>query len=432
MNNNITITIHHLGPIQDCTFSVRPFTVLTGPQASGKSTLAKAVYFFLTVKEDIREAALMPDSDDDSIAMTLEQALNRRLRSKFLSLFGTSWVMPDDMTISCQFSKEISMKLYLKPGNADYQNFVYTDYSPRLSQALHEFSQKKYSDDPVSIRRYWNDIFGFDEDVIYIPAGREMITLLTDVLGSLITLHPEIARKIDYSTRRYISMILSLRSDFDRGTEGLLKKKQYETTERIDFSSAGRMQQIMDRILQGRYQYSDGEEKLLIGQPDERRYVKINYASSGQQEAVWVLNILYYYLLDPGNVFVIVEEPESHLYPDAQKDILEALALFGNKGNSVLITTHSPYILGAMNTLLYAEGVSDSPEREKIVSSDLILRAENLAAGYLKDGRIQNILNDGLISNEVIDEASSTINAATDALMELKWKENARGEISDR
>ena len=34
------IKIHKLGPISDCEVSIKGFMVLTGPQASGKSTLA--------------------------------------------------------------------------------------------------------------------------------------------------------------------------------------------------------------------------------------------------------------------------------------------------------------------------------------------------------------------------------------------------------
>ena len=47
------MTIHNLGPIRDCTLELRDFTVLSGPQSNGKSTIAKAVYFFRTVKQDI-------------------------------------------------------------------------------------------------------------------------------------------------------------------------------------------------------------------------------------------------------------------------------------------------------------------------------------------------------------------------------------------
>lgn len=42
-----------LGPVQHCELAVRQYTVLTGFQAAGKSTVAKAIYFFRTMKDDI-------------------------------------------------------------------------------------------------------------------------------------------------------------------------------------------------------------------------------------------------------------------------------------------------------------------------------------------------------------------------------------------
>ena len=47
------LRLYHVGPIQECDLDLNDFTVLTGPQSSGKSTVAKAVYFFRTVKQDI-------------------------------------------------------------------------------------------------------------------------------------------------------------------------------------------------------------------------------------------------------------------------------------------------------------------------------------------------------------------------------------------
>lgn len=45
--------LHKIGPINDCRLTLDTFTILTGPQANGKSTVAKAVYFFRSVKQDI-------------------------------------------------------------------------------------------------------------------------------------------------------------------------------------------------------------------------------------------------------------------------------------------------------------------------------------------------------------------------------------------
>ena len=40
------LIIHNFGPIRFCEIEEKHFTVLTGAQASGKSTVAKVLFFF--------------------------------------------------------------------------------------------------------------------------------------------------------------------------------------------------------------------------------------------------------------------------------------------------------------------------------------------------------------------------------------------------
>lgn len=119
---------------------------------------------------------------------------------------------------------------------------------------------------------------------------------------------------------------------------------------------------LIKSIIKGEYVFDNGEERLKI---NNSSYVKINYASSGQQETVWMLNLLFYYLLSPRKCMIIVEEPEAHLYPDSQKYMAEALALFVKVGIKLIVTTHSPYILGEFNNLLYADEIIVNSEERR-------------------------------------------------------------------
>lgn len=44
------IVIKKLGPIDYCDFNINDFTIFTGPQASGKSTIAKSIFFFKNIR----------------------------------------------------------------------------------------------------------------------------------------------------------------------------------------------------------------------------------------------------------------------------------------------------------------------------------------------------------------------------------------------
>ena len=44
------IKIKHLGPVQELEMEIKDFNLLIGEQATGKSTVAKAIYFFRIIK----------------------------------------------------------------------------------------------------------------------------------------------------------------------------------------------------------------------------------------------------------------------------------------------------------------------------------------------------------------------------------------------
>ena len=44
------IIIHKLGPVDFCESDIKDFMVFTGPQASGKSTISKSIFFFKNIK----------------------------------------------------------------------------------------------------------------------------------------------------------------------------------------------------------------------------------------------------------------------------------------------------------------------------------------------------------------------------------------------
>ena len=167
---------------------------------------------------------------------------------------------------------------------------------------------------------------------------------------------------------------------------------------------------------------SDGEERIII---DNGKYVKINFSSSGQQESVWILNLLFYYLAGSQSILFIIEEPESHLFPEAQKYIVELISLICNANHAVLLTTHSPYVLGALNNLLYVNQFRDHFDKQaaKIIPKDYWLNPKDFSAWFVSNGSAEDCMDKelSLIQNERIDGISGVINSDYDRLFELKY-----------
>ncbi|MBQ1875739.1 MAG: AAA family ATPase [Selenomonas sp.] len=413
------IEIRSLGPIRYCKFPLKDFTILTGAQAAGKSTLAKVVYYFSTLGQDIF-AQIISRRNVEDYHSRLEQDLQKRLRSKFLQTFGSSWSMEADMKISCAQDGHVLLEVFLQPDPHDaYRNYVAFTLGEQIREFVNRYEDHEYVWDVEQERaELWQAIQAMLDNpyhTVYIPAGRSTITLLTDRLGAIID---GSERLIDYCTRKYMSLTSDLRIRFREGTRGLLDEALHTTQAKVAKKELQRLQQLMDSVLQGKYTYRMGEERLEM---PNHRYVKINFASSGQQETVWVFNLLYYYMLSAKPTFIIIEEPESHLFPDAQKMIAEALGVFGHNKNRVLVTTHSPYILGEFNNLLYAPQIEVSRAKvEKVIPQIEHLPVQETAAFYLAQGKLQIAMEEGLIRNELIDGASDAINEEMERLLNLE------------
>ena len=123
-----------------------------------------------------------------------------------------------------------------------------------------------------------------------------MMTLFSSQLMFMYSvMNDDQKRSLDYCTQNYLERIMQLNSSFSSSVQELIKNKIELTDIRIDRENLQQCAELMRQILHGEYRNTDGEERLQVGQ---ERYVKINFASSGQQEAVWILNVVFYYLLN--------------------------------------------------------------------------------------------------------------------------------------
>ena len=418
------LTMKNMGPISNCEIDIDSFTVLTGAQASGKSTIAKSVFFFRTIKDDILEAIVKRSVSN--INMSLYNTVVNQIRNKFLQIFGSSRAMDSDLCLKYNYSQDTSIEitLELKKGY-DYvsPNYVFFTFSKNIKNFLRKYNNYDLSEanERNKIKEELNSLFCDDYETIFIPAGRSLITLLTTQLNYIFTIMDDEQRhSIDFCTQKYVERILKIRSAFDEGIAGYYEKKRITSYINTNQKFVKKCMDCVDNILKGRYKYITGEERLMIS---DDKYVKINYTSSGQQESVWIFNILMYQIINGTKSFIILEEPEAHLYPNAQKDIAELLSMFIYCGNSVMVTTHSPYMLGAFNNLLFANSVLNSDNITKIkaiIDEEKLLKT--CASFYLQNGIIVDCYDhqNNIIKNEVIDGASEEINSFFDKLTEIE------------
>lgn len=429
------IIVHQLGPVEHCELEINDFMIFTGPQASGKSTIAKSVFFFKNIRKLLvtqirkRYTVLSYLPDDNSIELSLKGRMMREIRANFLQIFGSTWCMSNDMQLQYYYTEDVYIKVSLKEDPIS-PNYIWIEFSESLSDFLkhieNEMKGKLIYTDLSFFSEEIDQFFEDDEEIVYVPAGRSMITLLSTQLNYIYSsMDDEQKRTIDYCTRNYMERILQLKASFSLSPEQMIAQQLNLTDVKINKKLLYLMAELMHQILEGEYRSINGDERLMIS---DDHYVKINFASSGQQESVWILNVIFYYILHNKKTYFIIEEPESHLFPNAQKLIAEFIAMAQNNGqNGVFITTHSPYILGTVNNLLYAHKIAsvvNRSELQQIVSQDKWISFEKLSAFYIEKGTAQECVDREFqaIQNEVIDEASEDINDDYDKMVCLKEK----------
>lgn len=451
------IVIDKFGPLNNVELSINDINVYIGPQASGKSTLSKLIYFFLSVKDDFTQyyvqyiTANRPLKNNDVICGDL----SKKLRYKFVQLFGTtkhldketfrisyyysqnnyiSLQLGDDGYVKVMFSMGIKSDIksinhlvtsYLKKSNV-------TNFASQNDILIQSANQRAVI---INLSSQINRIFNNDNTVIYIPACRSILATLSDYIYNLINdkiidLDADAAMSttsysIDYSTKTFIDRITHLKKMFVQGIDDLIKDKRKFADSSISVNNEllSKVKDLSYSILKGEYKYSYNEERLYYT-PTE--YVKFSLSSSGQQEATWIILLIFAQILNNAQTTLLIEEPEAHLHPEAQMSMVHLISLFANiKGNSVIVTTHSPYILTSINSLMYAYNVGKKQGNkslvEQIVDKSKWIDPKQIGAYQFANGTLEYIIDESMhqIKAELIDSISETINNIYYQLLEM-------------
>jgi len=110
------------------------------------------------------------------------------------------------------------------------------------------------------------------------------------------------------------------------------------------------------------------------------------------------------------NSKIIIEEPEQNLFPSTQKELIYYLLKLLNfdRGDSVTITTHSPYILYALNNCMMGYLVDAQLQGEEkneyfanvFPSQQAWVNPKLVSVWEIEDGKLRNIQDKGNIISE--------------------------------
>jgi predicted ATPase len=420
------IVIKNFGPIKDVDIPIHDFMIFIGPQASGKSTIAKAIYFFIELPYDIvspldnKIRNKISHSDKESITSLedIKQTIREKVREKVFRVsmgrnFELSFVYDENISIQIDvvdyeikvvFSDQLEKKI------ESFLETILLEFEYDLPDIKQEIQRKRGMRRVIST--FLTETFK-TKYTQFVPSGRNIFSVLSNQIQFFEK------SDIDYSITQYANQINMLRQFFGMGYfreygDGTTNNKLPDDT---------LSKKLVREILKGDYARERELDEIFFNNDDLP--IRLSDASSGQQESLWAL-LSIIDLLETAPSYLIIEEPETHLYPESQKHIAELITLVVNREyNQAVITTHSPYILSAINNLLYANEVGKKfPEQvEKVVDRNLWLDYDRVMTYFVDKGGVRPIMDEEMkmIKSEEIDSASRIINEQYSDLADIEF-----------
>lgn len=426
------LSIKNVGPItKNAEIDFNRFCILIGPQSNGKSTIAKIMSTCMWIE---KEACTSLSTDIISSGEAF-----RFLLEDFHRMHG--YVHPDHSYISYQsdyislvYDKDV-FSLSFKNNEAYHRQKISYVPSDRNVVTMKDIEKRDLENtnfrsflfDWLDTNRHFSkdnmiSILNLDIKYYFDSTSKDRKDRLLHKNGKSYNISLYDASSGMQSVVPMIVLIHYLLSDY---FDNYNKEISFEQREKnIELSW-----RIVKYFLQKAFpdEVTDDNYKLLFNDD-----VKIKQ-EQGDENAKMLLNKMrsfYKQLTEPNNISFILEEPEQNLYPNTQVELIKDIVkeCNGNHPSTVLITTHSPYVLTAINNLIYAAKVGkNNPHAvEQIISSTMWLSEEMVSAYRVANGTVEIIMDDEIreIMAEQIDEVSLVLNDQYERLSEIEYATN--------
>jgi predicted ATPase len=179
-----------------------------------------------------------------------------------------------------------------------------------------------------------------------------------------------------------------------------------------------------------KYNRDLGNECISLLENSEK-HLPLEACSSGIQSALPLLMVLDYAREDSGFESFVIEEPEQNLFPTNQREVLNRIIRLSQhkKDCTIIINTHSPYLLSALNVSMLAAKLSKANDYKEEVDGIVppqfrVDSAEVSVFSLGGENYCESIKDDktGIVSVNYLDVVSDAIGSDFNKLYQLYLK----------
>ena len=394
---NEKLIVKNFGPIREAELDLKKVTVFIGPQGSGKSTLAKLVAI---CKEDEKPSLFSEKSK-----------INFREDDYGLRSFKNSNTMFQykSKISKIDYETEYVIRRTSIGKNIESQVLKVAERLRLIGQVEEHFTVESME----TIFRNYTKILKENNigTPTYIPTERFLLSTISSSLFGLMNNDINLPKNLTEFGNKYSKAGINISSD------------DITITSIENFDPKVNIPKHIE-LFDLQFQHRDGQDFLI----DTKNNYEVNLkdSASGMQSSIPLILVVRHEYSE-GNKYFIIEEPELNLFPTTQKQLIGYLAdRCTQNGNELLMTTHSPYVLSAINNLIFAYKVAHevpemADEVAKIIPREQWLNPDDVAAYYVADGTAKSIIAEkfGLIGENELDAISEDIAGERDDLFKI-------------
>ncbi|KJV06460.1 AAA family ATPase [Methylocucumis oryzae] len=399
----LDVTVKNLGQIREATFQVRPVTVITGPNGTGKSFFTKALYSVLNVINKnvyhqsitgtIKQIQLQLDTLNESIKNDVDIEILESIKTDLKQLISefesaSSWKIQEYFSFASSrvsvienmrnrfngyidslkitFTKLEHVASTIDALNNNFDDFLFKLNNP-IQHCVHIFSIQLSNElkDNFQISSL-AELINYAEDKSKIHINQ----LLTIEINGVEKIGFEIAEDFIYEIDRFLSVVYFESPAYwrVRGALRLAKEHRPGLLESIYRFFAGKQENVLSGVPKYFYELDEalsaktklepifieasqrlkdilGGEFVFKGSDlsfknNTGNVISKNLVSLGMTNLGIIHALLRQNLITAGS-FIFIDEPETNLHPDWQVKLVDVLLLLANAGVNVVMTTHS-------------------------------------------------------------------------------------------